>query len=131
MTAMQKLSIFNLFLMLVSLLVVVGLYYSTGDTLISYSGFAFFALTLYGRRFFHEKNGPATDERDIEIVRRANTIGYAVFWIVFILSTVSYPLVVGYEGTIPVIYVAYAPFAGAWLLVVARSVATIWLYARS
>ncbi len=70
------------------------------------------------------------DERDEEISRRANTIGYTIFWIAFLLCTVVYPLAVGYEGSVPVLYVAYAPFLGAWILMVARAVATLYLYAR-
>jgi hypothetical protein len=42
------------------------------------------------------------DERDVQIRQRSLTIAYSVFWVLFVLGSMTAPAVYGWSGSVPV-----------------------------
>ncbi len=91
-------------------------------------GFLGFGILFYWRR---GKGDVVADERDREIVQRAGSIGFAIFWVLFVLGCVGTWLVLGDNGVIPVrllpifMFLAWAIWQGA------MSVAVLVQYRRA
>ena len=52
------------------------------------------------------------DERDVQIRQRSLTIAYSVFWVLFVLGSMSAPAVYGWSGSVPVAMVLGAVWCG-------------------
>lgn len=84
-----------------------------------------------GRRERREGK-PVADERDQEITRRADLIGYAVFWMAFIVACTAPLLLKGPRSTVTLptgllILLVYDGFA---IMMVVRSLVVVTLYRR-
>ena len=130
MTPLQKLSIFDLVLMAAMAVAVVAIGLLTDNWQASMAGFALISLRIFGRMFFKPGPDHSLDERDQHIVRRADLIGYRVFWISFVLGCVGIGAAVGFDVTIPVVYLAALPFPAAVVLMTTRAVSMLVLYGR-
>jgi uncharacterized membrane protein len=52
------------------------------------------------------------DERDVQIRQRSLTIAYSVFWVLFVLGSMTAPAVYGWSGSVPVSMVLGAVWCG-------------------
>ena len=132
MTAAQKLSYVSLIMCVLAAGSVCTIYLVTRNVQASAAGFAWLAGIAFGYMvYFAGKPGTVKDERDELIWERAGRAAFRTFWIVFVLVAVWYPFAVGLETNIPVSYLHFGAFAGAWIHEFARSLATVYLYSRS
>lgn len=129
MLAMQKWAWFNLAVIGLTLGVVALLWPFGGRGALG--GCGFLGLIGFCPLFFRGKPGQVvTDERDQAIWQRAWVLGYAVFWVVFVLAAVFLSeLVYGQEGAVPVWIVQCSVFAAFMLVVALASMAILVQYA--
>ena len=63
--------------------------------------------------FFRQRGAEVVqDERDVQIRQRSLTIAYSVFWVLFVLGSMSAPAVYGWNGSVPVSLVLGAVWCG-------------------
>jgi uncharacterized membrane protein len=63
--------------------------------------------------FFRQRGAEVVqDERDVQIRQRSLTIAYSVFWVLFVLGSMSAPAVYGWNGSVPVSMVLGAVWCG-------------------
>jgi uncharacterized membrane protein len=132
MTVTQRVHVFNLIVIVVAiglfLAMVPVIGFSRAGGMLGCMGFLGFSVLFYWRR---GKNDVVSDERDRAILQRAGTIGFAIFWILFVLGCVGVWLVLGDNGVIPVrclpifMFLAWAIWQGA------MSVAVLIQYRRA
>jgi hypothetical protein len=92
-------------------------------------GFGFLGLTGLGPLFYRRKGERVvTDERDVQIQRRATLVAYTIFWLAFIAAGVLAPFV--YPECVPSRLVAASVWVAFMLFLAVLSVATLILYAR-
>jgi hypothetical protein len=129
MTATQRFAWFNLAVIGLTLAVVLLLLAFIGKGALG--GFGILGLIGFGPVFFRRRQGQiVADERDQQIQRRAWIIGYAVFWVLFVLTAVLVaPLVYGQEGSVPVWAVQMSVFAGFMTVYAVGSIAILVQYA--
>jgi uncharacterized membrane protein len=119
MTVTQRVHVFNLVviaLALTAFLAAVPRFgFSRAGGLLGFMGFLGFGLVFY----WGGKNKVVTDERDRAIGERAARIGFAIFWVLFVLGCVGTWWILGDNATIPVrllpviMYLAWAIWQGA------------------
>ncbi len=68
------------------------------------------------------------DERDLLIQRKAALGAYSIFWFLFVLAAMVPFFVLGADGKVSVQYLAAMVFAGAAVVTVVQSIATLELY---
>lgn len=83
---------------------------------------------LLGLCFLGSADRPVVDERDHQILRKATMIGFGVFWVLFILTSVLIPFLIGFDASIPCLYLLPVPWTSAWILYVTRASAGLLLY---
>jgi hypothetical protein len=130
MTPLQKFSVFVLVVMGLAAVAAGTLFGVSGDPATACAGFSLMALLVFGRRILRNRDGPALDERDVSIGRTAQLVSYGVFWLVFVGAFTAAPFLLGFERSVSLRMLVLTPFVGAWILLVARSIATLLLYAR-
>ena len=70
------------------------------------------------------------DERDRLIQGRSVLVAYSVFWLAFVASCVSLPVVYGWRGAVPVVAVQSSVWIAVMLVVDVTSLATLVQYGR-
>ncbi|MFO0909025.1 MAG: hypothetical protein U0794_11870 [Isosphaeraceae bacterium] len=129
MTVAQKQAWYGLLVSLASCVLVASLWPWLGP--IAQAGFG--VLGLHGLTpwlFRRRTSGVTWDERDTAIQRRSIVVAYAVFWLVFVLTCVSLPLVYGWSGAVPVPLVQASVWLAWVLITVVNSSATLVQYGR-
>jgi hypothetical protein len=92
-------------------------------------GFGFLGLIGLAPLFSRRKEGRVvTDERDLQIQRRAVVTAYTVFWLIFVAVGVLVPFV--YPETVPSRLVALSVWVAFMLFMGVLSVTTLVLYGR-
>src|SRR5262249_8198634 len=129
MSAMQKFAWFNLAIIALTLAAVLGLLPFLGKGAFGACGFLGFL--GFGPLFFRKRPGQVlTDERDQVIQLRSALLGYAIFWVAFVLAaSLLSPLVYGQEGAVPVWLIQMSVFCGFMLVYALLSVAILVQYA--
>ncbi len=128
MTSAQKFYLFSLVLMICTAITVVILWKMTTDFTISTTGFAMIALLVLGGRYFTKQH--VVDERDKGIMKKADSFGHSMFWILFVVGSVVYINIFGYDSTIPSRWLLFIVMIGAWIIVVMRSLSALYLYRK-
>src|SRR5580693_7511437 len=102
MTVTQRVHVFNLVVIAVAigafLAAVPTLGFSRAGGMLGFMGFLGFGLVFYWRG----KNEVVADERDRAIQQKAVQIGFAIFWVLFVLGCLGTWWILGDNGTIPV-----------------------------
>ena len=83
--------------------------------------------------FFYRKRKEEVvlDERTILIQRRSALLGYAIFWVVYVLAaSLLSPLVYGIDGSVPVVVVQLSVFYAMVLFMGVMSLATLIQHSR-
>ena len=122
MSEFRKYAVFHLAVVGLTVIVFAVLFGVTQNGRISQAAFATLSLLGFGQMYFQRRGrSPIYDERDAEINRRAATIGYAAFWVVFVLWSVFLSLRYGAAGTVPVVFIEPAVWVGVMLVVGVRA----------
>ena len=115
MSPMQKQAWFNLTVIGVTAILVATLAPLIGSR--SQAGFAVLALLAFGILFLRRRAGQViADERDKMIQQKSAMIAYSVFWIVFVLATVTASLWYQDRGCVPLVFVSSSVWCGFMLL---------------
>ncbi len=128
MTSAQKYYVFSLVLMICTAITVVILWKMTNDFTTSTTGFAMIALLVLGGRYFTKQH--VVDERDKGIMKKADSFGHSMFWILFVAGSVAYIYTFGLDSTIPSRWLLFIVMIGAWIIVVMRSLSALYLYRK-
>ena len=119
MTVTQRVHVFNLVVIAVAMgaflaaLPRVG--FSRAGGMLGFLGFLGFGMVFY----WSGKNQVVADERDRAILQRAQSIGFGIFWMLFVLLCMGTWWILGDSATIPVrwlpviVYLAWAIYQGA------------------
>ncbi len=79
---------------------------------------------------FRKGGGSLWDERDQLIALRSALAAYTVFWLVFVASCTSLPIIYGWRGEVPVVVVQWSVFFAMMLIVGVTSLTTLIQYGR-
>lgn len=128
MSRMQKFAWFNLSVIGLSLLVVLGLVPVLG-WFRAQGGLGLSGLLGFGVLFFRRKpNEIITDERDELIRGRSATLSFALFWVLYVaVASGASVLIYGQDGSIPVFVVQMSVF---WALMFHQAVMSIAILAQ-
>ena len=128
MSATQKYAWFNLAVIGLTAVTVLGLYPMMGKGALG--GLGWLGLTGFAPFFFRGKPGQVVmDERDQFIQQRSWVVAFAAFWVVFVLSVSLFaPLVYGFEGSVPVWILQTGVFAAYMLVCTLASIAILVQY---
>jgi hypothetical protein len=112
MSVAQRQALFNLVIILTSVLVVLSLMpvlgFRRAHGALGILGFVGLGPFLFGR-----KAGEVFyDERDAVIQARSWAIAYSIFWLTFVAACITAPLTVGSSGFVPVEYVQLSVWYG-------------------
>jgi hypothetical protein len=124
MSAIKKHAVFNLIVIGATVAFYLSLMFFVGPAR-ARGAFGLFGLLGFGVLFYKKRGRqrvdaePPYDERDWDIERRAHTIAFAVFWLVFVGVCVGAAFICGDAATIPVkilpmvVFVAWGIWQGA------------------
>jgi hypothetical protein len=130
MSASQRSAWFNLVVVLLTMVVVVGLSVAMGWPKAT-GGFGVLGLLGFGPLLYWRRGGRVVaDERDTAIQRRSILIGYVVFWLAFVGACESALIVYGEAGAVPVWMVASAVWWGVAIVFGVAAVATLVQYGK-
>jgi uncharacterized membrane protein len=126
----QKVALFFLVVIVLTLATVLGLYPFLGRSAVGGFGIlGFLGLgPLYS--FWRHRGQVLADERDQLISRRSTIFASSVFFLTFLASAMLALAVYGENGAVPVMAVMYAVWCGVILFVGTHAVATLVQYGR-
>lgn len=125
----QKAALFNLIIVVLTLVTVLALYPFLGRG--AAGGFGLSGLLGFSPLFFRRRRGQVlADERDQLIQRRSTIIGYSVFWLAFVASAMLALVFYGGNGAVPVLVLVNAVWLGLLLFIGVQAVATLAQYGR-
>ena len=129
MNAAQKFAWFNLAVITATLITVLALIPVLRQGALG--GLGLLGLLGIGPLFLRRKGGESVwDERDQVIAIRSALAAYTVFWLVFVASCMSLPIIYGWQGKVPVEVVQWSVFVAMMLVVGVTSLATLIQYGR-
>ena len=93
----------------------------------SMAGFAFVAITGFSRirPSFFKKDKQGLDERDLLIKQKAMVATYWSFWPLFVLAAMAPFFVLGPDGKVSVLYLAWMVFGGMYWVLLIHSIAIL------
>ena len=133
----QKMAWFTLVVQILALvmsLTAVGvLYFGFGQPLRrAAAGFAFIGVMAFVALapliFRKDKQEVQLDERDLLIKRKAMLAAYWTFWPLFVLAAMAPFFVLGPDGKVSVLYLAWMVFGGMFYVTLIQAIATLQEY---
>jgi hypothetical protein len=129
MNVSQKEAWFNLVVVLSALVLVVSLVPFLGKA--AMGGFGLLGFLGLSPVFFRKRHGfVALDERDTQIRLRSQFWAHFVFWLLFVLATMTAPVIYGWNGSVPVALVMASVWCGWVVLVGVMSLSTLIQYGQ-
>ena len=137
MNRQQKIALFTLVMLVLALvlsLIAVGVaYFGFGLPLRrAASGFGFIGImglsALAPLLFRKDKQGVKLDERDLLIKRKAMFAAYWSFWPLFVLAAMAPFFVLGPDGKVGVLYLAWMVFGGMFYVTLIQAIVTLQEY---
>ena len=129
MNAAQKFAWFNLAVIAATLITVLALIPVLRHE--AMGGLGLLGFLGIGPLFLRRKGGESVwDERDQVIAIRSALAAYTVFWLVFVASCMSLPIIYGWQGKVPVMVVQWSVFVAMMLFVGVTSLVTLIQYGR-
>jgi hypothetical protein len=111
MNASQKFAWFTLGVVGLTVILVLLLIPALGTR--AQGAFGLLGLLGFTPLFFLQRGDEVVqDERDVQIRMRSLTIAYSVFWVLFVLGSMTAPAVYGWSGSVPVPRVLGAVWCG-------------------
>jgi hypothetical protein len=93
------------------------------------AGFAFMGIMgLIGLTpflFKKDKDKVKTDERDLQITRKAMLAAYSIFWLLFVAAAMVPWFIIGPDGEITVNYLPWMVFGGMCIVMLLQSIVTL------
>ncbi|MDY7011912.1 MAG: hypothetical protein SVV80_14370 [Planctomycetota bacterium] len=128
MTRLQKSALFDISLAIISTFVVVVIFQRTGSVL-ALVGIVLVAISGLCARLFRGKEQPNWDEREIRTIRLAALMGYLCFWMLFGTAVGFCFRFFARDAAVmvPTWLFILVPLVGVNVLVISRSLATLWL----
>jgi len=126
MTRLQKVAVWNIGVMVTSMLGVMILVLLFPKNPIGMGAMSLMFGLFFGNKIFKGKNEPDWDEMEKQTGKNATIHGYTVFWIVLIMTTSLFPIFKGYRYSLPIIYVGFIPLFAAYLLIITISLSILY-----
>ena len=126
MTRLQKVAIWNIGVMLTSMIVTMILVLLFPTKGIGMAAMSLMFGLFFGNKIFKKKNEPDWDEMEKQIGINASIHGYTVFWIILIMTTSLLPVFKGYTYSLSLKYVAIFPLFAAYLLIITISLSVLY-----